>query len=107
MPAEPHSVAVVPPTQAPCAVQQPPSHEVPSQTQVPFTQRWPVMQAEPPPHEHVPCAVHESARPVSQVLQSPPGAAQVVAESGRQVSPSQHPEGQLAAVQRHWPPTQR
>lgn len=53
-PPAPHSLAVVPATHAPLALQQPPSHEVASHRQVPFTQRWPVMQAEPPPQEHAP-----------------------------------------------------
>jgi len=65
---------------------------------VPPTQLWPVAQTFEPPHRHAP-ATHESERFESHAVQAAPAEPHALALAGRQVVPSQHPEGQLVASQ--------
>lgn len=79
-----------------------------SQTHVPPTQRWPVAQAAPPPHEHAPADEQPSPRPLSvQSTQLVPLDPHVVAERAAQIVPSQQPEAHEVASHAHTPPTQR
>lgn len=87
---------------------QQPAHEVVSQTQVPATQRWPVAQAVPPPHEHAPADEQPSPRPLSvQSTQAAPLEPHVVAERAAHIVPEQQPEAHEVASHAHAPPTQR
>jgi hypothetical protein len=80
-------------------LQQPLGHDVPSQTQAPATQRWPVPHIGPPPHEQLPPLVQRSALLASQPTQVVAPMPQVVSEGWLQVAPEQHPLGQLVALQ--------
>ncbi len=70
VPPEPQYALVLPGSQV-VPLQQPPGHEVPSQTQAPITQRCPAWHAAPPPHVQRPLAEQVSVVP-PQVLQEPP-----------------------------------
>lgn len=75
-------------------------------TQAPPTHAWPATQAGPAPHWQVPLA-QLSERVALQAEQLTPAVPQRAAVGVRQVSPSQHPLGQLWASHTHAPPWQR
>jgi hypothetical protein len=62
--------------------QQPPAHEVASQTHAPFMQRWPSWQGGPPPQRQAPVTEQVSAVAGSQLLQAAAPVPQVLAERG-------------------------
>ena len=96
---------VFPATQAPPA-QHPVGHEVPSQTQVLATQRWPGEQASAVPQRQVPVAEQLSER-ASHATQVAPAFPQVATERLAQIAPMQQPLGHELASQMQRPPTQR
>jgi len=99
-------VIVSPATQAPAA-QQPDGHEVPSQTQVLATQRWPSAHAPAAlPHRHVPVAEQLSER-ASQATQVEPALPHADSDRVEQVVPAQQPLGHDVASQVQSPLTQR
>jgi hypothetical protein len=104
-PPAPHESGLSPATQAPCA-QHPCGQDVPSQTQVLATQRWPRSQAGPLPHRQVPTAEQLSER-VSHATQVAPPTPQVARPRVRQAVPLQHPLAHDATSQAHRPPEQR
>ncbi len=73
-------------------LQQPVGQLVGLQTQVPFTQAWPIAQTPPRPHAHAPPA-QESARVPSHPMHVAPSVPHCVAEGVTQVEPEQHPVG--------------
>jgi hypothetical protein len=98
-------VTVLPATHAPAA-QHPVGHDVPSQTQVLATQRWPGEQASAVPQRQVPVAEQLSDR-ASHVTQVAPAFPQVATPRLAQVAPAQQPLGHEVASQMQRPPTQR
>ena len=88
-------------------VQQPLRHESASQMHAPLTQRCPVAQAAPAPHEQAPADEQPSATAGSQVMHAAPAAPQRDSERDTQVAPSQQPLGHDAALHTHLPLTQR
>ena len=95
---EPPGMQVVP-------EQQPVGHDVPSQTQAPFTQRWPAEHAGPVPQVHVPLLAQVSVVP-PQVLHVPPWLPHVVSVWASQMPPLQQPPGHDVALHVHVPLTQ-
>ncbi len=86
-----------------------PVHVSGSHTHEPETHVWPVVHAKPTPHTHWPVAAQVFVRVVTHDEQALPPVPQVVVVEGRQVSPSQQPVGQVAALQlavaTHTPPS--
>ena len=68
LPPLPHAPPVLPGSQS-LPEQQPVAHEVPSQTQEPLRQRWPITQAALPPQVHPLVGEHESASVDEQAAQ--------------------------------------
>ncbi len=105
LPPLPHAPPVLPGSQS-LPEQHPVAHEVPSQTQEPLRQRWPVTQAALLPHVHPMVAEHESASVDEQAAQVRPGAAH--AASDRVVHtpwgpPAQQPVEHEVESQMHTP----
>jgi hypothetical protein len=96
---------VLPARQAP-AEQQPVGHDVPSQTQVLATHRWPGEHAVPVPHRQAPVAEQLSER-ASQATQVDPALPQAVTERLAQTVPAQQPLGHEVVSQTHRPLSQR
>lgn len=97
---------MLPARQAPCE-QQPVGHEVPSQTQVLATQRWPSAHAPAAlPHRHAPVAEQLSER-ASQATQVEPALPHAASDRVEQVVPAQQPLGHDVASQVQSPLTQR
>jgi hypothetical protein len=96
---------VSPAAQVPCA-QQPVGHEVPSQTQVLATQRWPGAHAAPLPQWQLPRPEQLSDR-ASQTTQVEPVLPHAESDRVEQVVPLQQPLGHDVASQVQSPPTQR
>lgn len=84
--------------------QQPPGHEVASQTQLPPTQRWPTPHAEPAPHIHAPAALQLSAVVELHGAHAVPAPPQRAKEGTTHAAPSQQPLGQVLMPQLHVPP---
>lgn len=87
--------------------QHPLGHDVASHTHAPPTQRWPAVQAAPPPQLHVPSIAQRSELTVSHAAHAIPGAAHVVGESTSHVAPLQQPLGHDVASHTQAPETQR
>jgi len=85
--------------------QQPPGHEVGSQTHEPERQRWPATHGAFEPHWQAP-PTHWSALVASQTTQPPPLAPQAAVDGAWQVVPEQHPPGQELASQMQVPAEQ-
>lgn len=102
-PPVPHAALVSPARQL-VPEQQPPGHDVPLQTQAPWTQACPASQAGPEPHAHVPLLAQLSAV-APQVLQEPPAVPQLVSVCASHTPLRQQPSGQDVALQTHVPPT--
>jgi hypothetical protein len=108
LPPPPHEVTLSPLRQTP-AEQQPFGHDVPSQTQVLPTQRWPGVHVAPVPQRQSPVAEQLSDRP-SQAMQLEPAIPQAATERVEQVAPLQQPPGHDVPSQTHrplsqcWPP---
>lgn len=67
----------------------------------------PALHCAPPPHLHCP-ATHASAAPALHVVHAAPPVPHAVSVlPAMHVEPLQQPLGQLAALQTHWPDTQR
>ena len=75
--------------------QQPVGQEVPSQTQAPDTQRWPVPQTAPVPQAQAP-ATHASALAASQARQACPAGAHALVEVGVHTPAAQQPVWQVS-----------
>jgi hypothetical protein len=109
-PPAPHDATVDPGRHAPCE-QQPPGHDVPSQTQVLATQRWPAAQVSPLPQRQLPVDEQLSDR-ASHVTQVDPALPQALAARAAQVVPLQQPLGHdvashtQAELTQRWPPAQ-
>jgi len=88
-------------------LQQPLRHEIASQMHAPPTQRCPLAQAGPAPHEHAPADEQPSATARSHVMHAAPAAPHRDSDGDTQVTPSQQPPGHDAALQTHLPETQR
>jgi hypothetical protein len=85
--------------------QHPVGHEVASHTQAPPRHIWPAAQAGAAPQVQAPLEEHPSAWTASQPPQSAPPVPHVASMRGLQVTPEQHPFGQVALVQLlHRPP---
>lgn len=104
-PPVPHEFTVSPGKHMPFW-QQPSGQDVPSQTQVLPTQRWPSAQAVPVPHRQAPVAEQLSER-ASHTAQLDPASPQVASERVSQAFPLQQPLGHEVASQMHSPPAQR
>ncbi len=98
LPPEPHAPWALPGMHVD-PLQQPPLHDVASQTQLPLTHRWPLEHARPPPHVQAP--PDEQPSPVAphdwQVSPPVPQAGPVPGEV--QTLPVQHPPAHDAASQ--------
>ena len=103
-PPAPHCVELVPGSHV-LPLQQP-SHDAPSHTQTPASQRWPIAHCAPAPHRHVP-PLHESDRSRSQVAHIPPGDPHAASEITRHTLPLQQPVGQEVESHTQLPPRQR
>jgi hypothetical protein len=97
-PPAPQAASLLPGRQVP-PEQQPLLQLVPSHTQAPSRQRWPLAQVAPAPQVQVPSAEQPSASNASQVTQAAPGAPQASAARRLQVPPAQQPPGQVVASQ--------
>ena len=78
--------------------QQPVLQLVPSHTQAPFWQRWPLAQGAPAPQTQVPAAEQPSAASASQTLHAAPGAPHAAAARGLHVPPAQQPPAQVVTL---------
>ncbi len=89
-PCDPQDAFVLPGSHTPPSSQHP-VHEVWSQTQLPFTQRCPVVHAAPPPHVQTPVGVQPSATGPHGLHDDPfePHSCAVAGET--QLAPSQQP----------------
>ncbi len=97
-PGPPHCWAVMV-VQAPAA-QQPPGHEIASQTHPPVKQRWPVSQAGLTPHRQVP--LEQVLAVVPQATQAPPEVLQAPTDGVTQLpATEQQPVGQDVESQTH------
>jgi hypothetical protein len=83
--------------------QQPVGQDTPSQTQVPFRQRWPPTQAAPAPQLQTPAEEQLSVSRTSQATHVAPGAPHAELEDGVHVRPAQQPSGHDVASQVHAP----
>jgi hypothetical protein len=98
----PQAPSMLPGWQRSAASQQPVGQDVPSQTQVPFRQRWPAPHDVPLPHVHSP-PTQASAAPEAHAMQPLPCAPQAESDGGVQVSwSSQQPSGHELALHSHW-----
>jgi hypothetical protein len=86
--------------------QQPVGQELPSHTQAPATQCWPLAQRAPLPQAQAPPR-HESATTGSQAKQTEPDEPHALADGVTQAEPLQQPLGHTPGLQPlHMPPTQ-
>lgn len=95
-PPAPQAASLVPGRQV-VPEQQPVLQLVPSHTQAPFRQRWPLAQAAPVPQTQVPAAEQPSAASASQTLHAAPGAPHASTARGLQIPPAQQPSIQVVA----------
>jgi hypothetical protein len=105
LPPVPQEAALSPGRQTSPA-QQPSGHDVPSQTQVLPTHRWPIAHAALAPQRQAPAAEQLSAR-ASHTAHVEPASPQVSKERVAQVAPWQQPLGHEVASQMHRPAAQR
>jgi len=87
-------------------VQQPPAHDIASQTQAPTTQCWPLPQVGPLPHEQAPEALQLSALLSSHATQAAPLAPHAIVPGTLQVAPEQQPLAHAPAQLLQTPPLQ-
>ncbi len=105
-PALPQLIAVLPGSHV-LPLQHPLTQLVASHTQLPATQRWPPVHAEPMPQRHTPLAQLSAVVALHAVHALPPGPHAAVVSPSWHALPWQQPVGQLVPSHTQLPPTQR